>query len=69
MSLPERIIRARIDAGYKVAASFADQIAVRPNTLWRYERGMLKPSIDALARIARCTGKPMDWFMDDSEAA
>lgn len=50
-----RIKKAREDAGFDVAAQFADKVGIRPHALWRYENGRVRPAIQILVRIAEVT--------------
>jgi transcriptional regulator with XRE-family HTH domain len=59
----ERIREARKACGIATAADLADAVGVRQNTLYRYERGELVPSVWVLYRIARETGVRMEWLV------
>lgn len=58
-----RIREAREACGYANASIFADDIGVRQNTVYRYERGEIVPSIFSLYRVARATGVTMEWLL------
>lgn len=60
--LGRHIQEARIAAGHNNQAEFARQIGVTPTTLWRYERGDITPGVDVLLRIARLTGRTVEWL-------
>lgn len=57
-----RIRRARLAAGYDVAARFAAEVGVRPHSLWRYEAGHMRPGTDVLLAISRLTGVSIEWL-------
>lgn len=62
-----RIRNARLVAGYSVAARFAERIGVRPHTLWRYEAGQMRPSVDVLIAIGRLTGLSIEMLATGAE--
>ncbi len=43
----------------------AGAIGVTRNTIYNLESESTKPRADTLYRIARVTGKPLDWFFQD----
>lgn len=59
----ERIARARLTAGYENAAEFARLVGVQPNTLYRWERGDLVPSIWYLEGVSRIARVSSDWIL------
>lgn len=59
----ERIQRARVAAGYTVAAEFARACGVQPNTLYRWERGDIAPDIFRLESIGRAARVSTDWLL------
>lgn len=63
MTLPERLRRARHRAGYTNASAFARAINVTANTVYRVEKGDLKPSIETLAEWARVCGVTTDSLL------
>lgn len=65
----ERIREARKACGFATAADLADAVGVRQNTLYRYERGELVPSVWVLFRIARETSARMEWLVGGDGAA
>jgi transcriptional regulator with XRE-family HTH domain len=52
----DRLKAARIASGYTNKSDFARRIAVRPETLWRYETNREQPSAEVLARASALTG-------------
>lgn len=64
-SIGKRIRRARREAGFANAESFAVTIGVGVRTVQRWESGSTDPSIAKLAAIARTTGKPLSFFVND----
>jgi transcriptional regulator with XRE-family HTH domain len=63
MSLSKRLRSARVRAGYDNAAVFADSLRVRPNTVYRIERGEQSPSVETLARWAELCGVTTDSLL------
>ena len=59
----QRIQRARLGAGYTVAAEFARACGVQPNTVYRWERGDLVPDIFRLEQIATVARVSTDWLL------
>jgi len=53
MTLNERLRAARLAVGVENASAFARSIGVTPNTVYRYESGEIRPSIEHLAAWAR----------------
>jgi transcriptional regulator with XRE-family HTH domain len=45
--------------------AFAYDIGVSLSAIYNYLNGRI-PSTDVLFRIARHTGRPMEWFLEDS---
>lgn len=41
---------------------FAELIGVDRMTIWRWEGGMVKPSLDNILSICRVTGKGIEYF-------
>lgn len=62
MSLGARIRRARQASGLK-GTELARAADVRAHTLWRYEAAKIRPSADALLRIAHACGVTMEWLL------
>ncbi|GIW40424.1 MAG: hypothetical protein KatS3mg076_1001 [Candidatus Binatia bacterium] len=48
--------------------AFAYDIGVSLSAVYNYLNGRI-PSTEVLYRIARHTGRPMEWFLEGSEAA
>lgn len=66
-AIGQRIAEARAAIGTANASLFADQLGVRPNTVYRWERGELVPSIFTLYRIAQLAGVTMEWLVGGTE--
>jgi len=47
--------------------AFAYDVGVSLSAVYNYLNGRL-PSTDVLFRIARYTGRPMEWFLDPGDA-
>jgi len=47
----------------------ADAIGVGKSTLQAWADGVREPSLSAMARLCKITGKSMDWFVSDKEDA
>lgn len=62
--LGRRIKQARDDRGWK-QKDLAQQVHVEPMTVSRWERGVNTPDLDTLALIARATGKPQSFFVEE----
>jgi transcriptional regulator with XRE-family HTH domain len=43
-------------------AALADQIEIRPHSLWRYEADRARPSIDRLHALSRALNVRMEWL-------
>lgn len=63
MDLHERLRRAREAAGHTNASEFARLIGVAPNSVYRYERGDQKPSVDVARAWSRETSVSLDWLL------
>jgi transcriptional regulator with XRE-family HTH domain len=46
-------------------SELARSLGVTPNTVYRMRKGEFAPSLFTLASIAKFTGKPMEWFVED----
>lgn len=62
-----RIRQARERSGLSQGA-LGDATGVRGQTVWRYEKGMLLPSADALDSLARALGVASRWLLWGDEA-
>ena len=40
----------------------ANQVGVRPNTIYRHEAGIFEPTEPVLKMLAQVYGKPVEWF-------
>jgi transcriptional regulator with XRE-family HTH domain len=63
-----RIKAARADKGWK-QKHLAAEVRVEPITVSRWERGATTPDFNALSLIADATGKPLGYFLGESEPA
>jgi DNA-binding XRE family transcriptional regulator len=61
-SVGRRLKIARLAAGHGNRAAFADSIGLRGHTLWRYERGDMKPGLDVAVILARVLRVSMEWI-------
>lgn len=66
MELGERLREARQQSGMS-QKQLCDGIVTR-NMLSQIENGVARPSMDTLTRLARRLGKPVGWFLGDSES-
>jgi len=68
-TLGARIRKARRDAGYKNVESLAVLLNVGQRTVQRWETDKSAPSIAKLMVVARLTGKPLSFFIEDDKVA
>jgi transcriptional regulator with XRE-family HTH domain len=61
-----RIATARLSAGYENASEFARHVGVSPNTIYRWERGEVAPSIWQLESVSRVARVTTDWVLRGS---
>ena len=61
-----RIKAARVQKGWK-QKHLAAAAHVEPMTVSHWERGATTPDFDALSLIAEATGKPLNYFLPESE--
>jgi transcriptional regulator with XRE-family HTH domain len=61
-----RIASARLSAGYENASEFARHVGVSPNTIYRWERGEVAPSIWQLESVSRVSRVTTDWILRGS---
>ena len=47
----QELHKARIRAGFRFAAGFADAVGLEPHTYRKYERGDCRPNFEVLVRI------------------
>ena len=66
--LGQRIKQAREDRGWK-QKDLAQAVHVEPMTVSRWERGVNTPDLDTLALVARVTGKPNSFFVEERKVA
>ncbi len=59
-----RMLEARTDVGMLNASEFARAIGVAPNSVYRYERGEQLPSGEVLLRVAKATGRTVEWLLE-----
>jgi len=62
--LGRRIKQARDERGWK-QKDLAQAVHVEPMTVSRWERGVNTPDLDTLALIAKATGKPQSFFVEE----
>lgn len=62
-TLAQRILWARLGAGFEVATAFADRIEKRSHELYRYEKGDVTPTAETLAKMAEATGVSLFWLV------
>jgi transcriptional regulator with XRE-family HTH domain len=62
--LGKRIKQARDDRGWK-QKDLAQAVHVEPMTVSRWERGVNTPDLDTLGLIAKATGKPNSFFVEE----
>ena len=65
-AIGERIATARLSAGYENASEFARHVGVSPNTIYRWERGEVAPSIWQLESVSRIARVTTDWILRGS---
>ena len=61
MALGDRLREARLQRGLTLERA-AEEIGVRLNTVWRYEKGEIKPSEPVIKVCSQVYGKPIPWF-------
>lgn len=66
-AIGDRIRQARIACGMTNASEFGRQTYVTPNTVYRWERGEVAPSIFSLFDIAATCRVSMEWLVGGSE--
>lgn len=59
----ERIVKARLAAGFTTRASLARKIGVEARSLYRLEKGLNAPSATVSAALARELGVSTDWLL------
>jgi transcriptional regulator with XRE-family HTH domain len=62
-----RIEAARSACGLSNASAFGREVGVKPDTVYRWERGELVPSIFTLHSVASVTGVTMEWLVSGVE--
>lgn len=62
----QRIRQARIELGLTIDELAAEVNVVR-ETMNRYELGTLTVSLDLVRRVAKVTGKPASWFLEEDD--
>lgn len=63
-ALGKKILAARLEKRWK-QKQLAAAVSVEPDTVSRWENGRHAPDLDMLALIARETGKPLSFFVDE----
>jgi len=66
MQIGKRIRKARLEAGL-TQAELAKKAGVGQGTLSLYESGKVRPTAEALGKIARALGKPVSYFYNGRE--
>jgi transcriptional regulator with XRE-family HTH domain len=66
--LGKQILAARLGKRWK-QKQLAAAVSVEPDTVSRWERGQHAPDLDTLDAIARATGHPISFFVDDPPPA
>lgn len=61
-NFPERIKKARIDAGY-TQPQVAEEISISKGTISKYETGKLEPDLEKLAKLAEFYNVSTDWLL------
>ncbi|MCC7541938.1 MAG: helix-turn-helix transcriptional regulator [Deltaproteobacteria bacterium] len=59
----DRLRRARVAAGFESLAALARVANVHTETIWRYEAGRIKPSIEKLHSLAKTLDVRMEWLV------
>ena len=67
-AIPERITRARIEAGL-TPKQLADKMGVSRQSIWYYESGECSPKAPVLAKIAEATHRHISYFLPPDEEA
>lgn len=65
---PSRLAQARAEAGL-TQEELAQKAGCSVFSIGKYERGERSPRGPRLRRIARATGKPVEWFFSAQEVA
>jgi transcriptional regulator with XRE-family HTH domain len=66
MKISDKLKSLRQEKGWS-QAQLAKKVAMKPQNISRYERGVFAPSVDALVKFAKAFGVTIDYLMDDSE--
>lgn len=61
-NFPQRIKKARTDAGYS-QEQIADELKVNRTSLSKYETGVQEPSLETLAKLAQFYNVSIDWLL------
>lgn len=69
MQLGRRIAQARHEAGLATAEQLAGLIGKSVHTVYAYEAGNIVPPIPVLEKIAKATGRPLQWFLSGEDSA
>ena len=64
--LGDRLREARLNMGFTLEEA-GEQIGVRLNTVWRYEKGEIRPSEPVLKLCCRIYEKQLSWFFGEDE--
>lgn len=59
---PERIKKARIDAGY-TQPQVAEELSISRSNISKYETGKLEPDLEKLAALAEFYNVTTDWLL------
>jgi transcriptional regulator with XRE-family HTH domain len=62
--IPDRIRRARLNAGYRTHKDLAHVIGRSSAVVSKWERGKSEPKFHDIVAIARATGADLDFFAD-----
>jgi len=61
-----RLLKARLEAGYRTAKDFASALSITPERYRKYERDdweNILPGMEALILISDASGKSLDWLI------
>jgi len=61
-SFPERLKKARLDAGY-TQMQVSEELKISKGTISKYETGKLEPDIEKLATLANFYSISVDWLL------
>ena len=65
-NLGDRLREARLEKGLTLE-QVAEQVGVRLNTIWCYEKGKFRPSEPVLKLCSQIYNKPVEWFFGEEE--